>query len=986
MGVGRGRQALVAWLMGVVLAAPAMAAVSYGQDSGLPSQIVEALALDERGFLWVGTQDGLARFDSHRFLPVDLAYGQAVVDPKVARLLAVAGAVYVATPRRLHRYDQRDETLSPVHADGQELVGVIDLAADADGSIHAVTQGGQLYRWRDTGSASAPERVALDTAAPLPRVVTLGLGRESIWLGTTQGVYRVDRNSLKTERLSLDLPEIQHGAVHVSALTEDAGGELWIGFWNDGLARYRPQDGRLRRLLPGTPEAGALRSTSIYRFLHEPGGMVIATNRGLVIYRRDCDCLHGLNHPDWDKVEGSGIIASDVVAEPGGAVWAGVWGTGLVRFSATDRVFERQVRVDGRHDALAHPIITSLRADTDGRLWIGSYGGGIQWVDAAARRGGEFWPLNSLPWGERRVESRFVWSMELDRDELLIGTGHGLLAWSMREQRMRDINPDQASIRSSLALGDGSHLIGTVFGLYRERARAMEPVLLSSENELGPPAQAAWSLASWHDEIWVGSARGLWRLDRELAVRAHHDVGPENTQLPGPVVWTQKTDAQGRHWLGTSGGLVEVRREIDGPRFVRHARSEGTGSQSVGSIEFDRLGQLWLGTPQGLVRYRPATGERRVFDASDGLISDQLNTNASTNDGQRLYFGGVGGLIAFDPLAIPEPEIALHPQVVQLRLGQGAWQPPSALTLERDHPSLHVELSAHHFEHPEQVRYAYRWSPGEAGFTELGDARSAVFSRLPSGKHQLELRASLTDDPTAAAIDTVLDVTVRPAWHETWWGRAGLLLGLASLGYAVMAGRSRQIRQQAQALARVVRERTQELSAAKDALELANVRLQSQASTDPLTGLDNRRRLFDVAAQLQRQGRNLAVVLIDLDYFKRINDEHGHQTGDTVLSDFADVMRATFGDNASCSRYGGEEFLALVDESEGPALTTLAEQLLERVRTRRIASATGVAVGYTASIGIARGLPGESFESLIRRADQALYRAKETGRNRYVLA
>lgn len=986
MGACRRRQGLAGLWLWIAMAMPAAAAVSYGQDSGLPSQIVEALALDERGFLWVGTQDGLARFDSHRFLPVDLAYGQTVVDPKVTRLLAVPGAVYVATPRTLHRYDQASETLSPVRADSEELVGVIDLAADADGTLHAVTQGGQLYRWRDTGVASAPGRVALETAAPLPRVVTLGLGREALWLGTTRGVYRVDRASSKTELLHLDLPEIQHGAVHVSAVTEDAEGELWIGFWLDGLARFSPRDGRVQRLMPGQPGAGALRSTSIYRFLHEPAGLLIATNRGLVVYRRDCDCLRGLNHPDWDEIEGSGIIASDMAAEPGGAVWAGVWGTGLVRFSTNDRVFERQVRVDGRRDALAHPLITALHADADGRLWIGSYGGGIQWVDAAARRAGEFWPLVSLPWGERRVESRFIWSMEFMRDKLLVGTGHGLLAWSMREQRLRDIDADLTSVRSSLALGDGSHLIGTVFGLYRERDGALEPMPLATESDLGPPAQAVWSLASWQDEIWVGSARGLWRLDRALAVRAHHDVGAAATQLPGPVVWTQKTDAQGRHWLGTSGGLVEVRREADGPHFVRHARADGTGSQSVGSIEFDALGQLWLGTPRGLVRYRPATGERRVFDASDGLISDQLNTNASTNDGQRLYFGGVGGLIAFDPLAIPESETALNPQVVQLRLGQGAWRPPSALTLAHDHPSLHVELSAHHFEHPEQVRYSYRWSPGEAGFTELGDARSAVFSRLPSGHQRLELRATLLQNPDSTVVASALDVTVLPAWHETWWGRAALLLALVGLGYAAVYGRSYQVRRQALGLARDVRERTQELSAAKDALELANVRLQRQASTDPLTGLDNRRRLFDVATQLQRQGRDLAVILIDLDYFKRINDEHGHHTGDTVLEDFADVMRATFGDNASCSRYGGEEFLALVDDRQGPALATLAEQLLERVRTRRVASATGAAVGYTASIGIARGLPGESFESLIRRADQALYRAKESGRNRYVLA
>jgi diguanylate cyclase (GGDEF)-like protein len=968
---------LLCWLT----LAGAQAAQRFGQDRGLPSQTIEALALDERGFLWVGTIDGLVRFDSHRFLPVDLGYGRALADPKVTRLLALPGAVYVAAPRRLHRFDQGSETLAPVQADGEDIIGVIGLAQDHDGSVLAITDAGILYRWRDA-TTPQPQQVALKSDVALPTVATLAAGRDAIWLGTYRGVYRIDRVTLKVEFLTLDLPEIEHGAVRVWALNEDRAGELWIGFWLDGLARYEPRTGRARRILPGQPEAGALRSNSIYRFLESDDELLIGTNRGLVRYRRDCDCFRGLNPPEWDRLEGRGVIVADLAREPGGAIWAGSWGTGLVRFSNVDRAIERQVPVDGRADALAHPMVTALRAEADGRLWVGSYGGGLQWVDPSTRRVGEFWPLSSLSWGERRVESRFIWALDRIDDELRIGTGHGLLSWSERDARLRDIDADLASVRSLLDLGDGTRLIGTIFGLYREREGRLERVELTHSAELPAAAQAIWSLARWDDEIWAGSANGLWRLSPDLAVRAWHDVGTEDTELPGPVVWTQKADAQGRRWLGTSGGLVQARHEGAVWRFERHARAEGGGSQSVGSIEFDARGQLWLGTPRGLVRYRPEQNERRLFTTSDGLVGDQLNTNASTHDGERLYFGGSGGLIAFDPLAIPEPDTALKPQVTQWRLGQEAWQAPRALSLSHDHPSLHVELSAHYFEHPDRVRYAYRWSPGEAAFTELGDARSAVFSRLPDGRHQLELRATLVDDPSVSAIATSIEVEVLPAWHQTWWGRAALLLGLASLAYAVFAVRSRQIRQQAQALAREVRERTHELSAAKDALELANTQLQRQAGTDPLTGLDNRRRLFEIAAQWQAEGRRLAALLIDLDHFKRINDEHGHQIGDAVLADFATVMREVFGERTCCSRYGGEEFLALLD-AERESLDTLAQQLLQRVRTRQVATRGALALGYTASIGVAHGAVGENIEALIRRADQALYRAKEAGRDRY---
>lgn len=181
-------------------------------------------------------------------------------------------------------------------------------------------------------------------------------------------------------------------------------------------------------------------------------------------------------------------------------------------------------------------------------------------------------------------------------------------------------------------------------------------------------------------------------------------------------------------------------------------------------------------------------------------------------------------------------------------------------------------------------------------------------------------------------------------------------------------------------LAREVRERTRELSAAKEALELANAQLQRQAGTDPLTGLDNRRRLFEVAVQWHAQGRSLGVALIDLDHFKRINDEHGHHTGDAVLVDFAHLLRGAFGDSVCHARYGGEEFLVLAESDLG-ALPDRAERLLVRVRQSRVVSALGGSLSYTASIGIALSAPGETVESLIRRADRALYRAKQAGRD-----
>jgi diguanylate cyclase (GGDEF)-like protein len=952
----------------------AHAARVVGQDDGLPGVLIEALEFDDAGLLWIGTQDGLVRFDSHRFVATDLARGAAVPDRHVRRLLAVPGALYVATPSRLLRLDRATQSLRAVQLDGREIAGVWGLLRRDDGALYAGTDTGELLRWVDADEPRV-ERVALQGPEPLPGVLQLAHGRHVLWAATLRGVYRIDPARGVAARVELPLPEIAHGAVHARAVHEAADGELWLGFWNDGLVRHDPATGRTLRLLPGTPAAGALRSTSIYAFLETPRGLYIGTNRGLVVHRRDCNCLRGLNHPSWDAVDGRGVVVADLAAE-GDGIWAGAWGGGAVRFGPTDEAIERQVRVDGRPDSLAHPMVYALRHDdADGRLWIGTYGGGVQWVDAARRVRGMAWPLQALPPGTRGIESQFIWSLDLHDGALVVGTGRGVRRW--HEGAWQEIG-DLGSVRSYLALGPQHGLVGTMSGLFEVDAGGARTVPLRTL-----PRSAIWSLLAHHGETWVGSAQGLIRLDASLREIARHAPGAGIDELPGAVVWSQRVDASGQAWLGTSGGLVQAQRDGDRWRFERHPLPTAFATHSIVSIEFDRDGQLWLGTPQGLVRYRPATRSAQRFDSRDGLPGDQFNAHASASDGERLYFGGIGGLVAFDPAHLQRPRARLLPGVVRMRLGDGAWRaPPTSLALAHDHAPLQLELSARHYSRPDAVRYAYRFAPLETEFTSLGDARSAVFSRLPSGAHVLELRASLADGDDGAVVAPAFSLEVAPPWHETAGGRVGVVVALFALGFVAYLLRTRQTRRWAQGLAHEVRERTRELTEARDALQAANHQLQRQVALDPLTGLANRRGLFERASELERAATPLAAMLIDLDHFKAINDAHGHQAGDAVLQDFAALLRAAVPDATLHARYGGEEFVCLFQHVVDDVLAAAAERLLDAIRARRVAVPGGATLSYRASIGVAIADDDEGCESLLRRADRALYRAKQAGRDR----
>ena len=155
------------------------------------------------------------------------------------------------------------------------------------------------------------------------------------------------------------------------------------------------------------------------------------------------------------------------------------------------------------------------------------------------------------------------------------------------------------------------------------------------------------------------------------------------------------------------------------------------------------------------------------------------------------------------------------------------------------------------------------------------------------------------------------------------------------------------------------------------------------ALTDALTGIGNRAHILQQADALIAQGQSFVLVLLDLDHFKGINDRYGHPAGDEVLRDFARQLQASTRREDGCGRIGGEEFMMLLPGADLAQASAVVQRLLDRVRASR-PLAEAPAQGYTTSAGLAQHYAGECTSVLYRRADQALYRAKQAGRDRLI--
>ncbi len=177
---------------------------------------------------------------------------------------------------------------------------------------------------------------------------------------------------------------------------------------------------------------------------------------------------------------------------------------------------------------------------------------------------------------------------------------------------------------------------------------------------------------------------------------------------------------------------------------------------------------------------------------------------------------------------------------------------------------------------------------------------------------------------------------------------------------------------------------------ADDKVKRFAARMEALASTDPLTGLANRRHFLDAAGRelrrAARHGHPTAVLLFDLDHFKRVNDVHGHEVGDRLLYGVAEALNATLRAGDACGRLGGEEFAVLLPETGLPGAVDAAERVRAAVAAVQIEAETGVGRA-TASVGVAVATAGEvDLGRTLRRADAAMYAAKRSGRNRVVVA
>jgi signal transduction histidine kinase/ligand-binding sensor domain-containing protein len=703
----------------------------WTQQQGLPQDAIRAIAQTADGYLWLGTDEGLARFDGYEFLSFN----------RLNSISALAagrdGSLWIGSrsgltsykDRRFRTYTRKDGLIDDlVSALFVDRAGVLWIVAGGNPSRFDGTRFTNFLRERDvplrsvrevtesrdgelyvSGNSSVVKFVNGKFVTVIgPEVLSADFPSHiqvdrhgNLWLTTARGVIeRLAGGSLKRYRASEGLSD----AFGLNAITEDSGGTIWVGTdW--GLARL---EGARFTNLPQARDGAAVRCV----FEDREGNLWVGSDTGLTRYRDDL--FTSLGKPEGLPDNGPTALYEDRA----GAVWAG-YDDGLVLMK--DR-HSSPVRISS-----AKLFVRHLR--------------------------------------------------ETSRGELLVPSRQGLIRIKDRRQTTF-VAPDpqgRKTVFDALETSDGALWLALPNGLGELKGHRFETVISA-----GPLYQddSFYVLARGGDgAIWVGTlSKGLWRYsngEKRLFTTADG--------LSSGQIRALYTDRGGTLWVGTlDGGLNALR---DG-RFVNYRARDGLLSDNIYSITDDR-DSLWLSTPRGICRisrrqledfaeHKVKTLRPANYGVDDGMRSAQTTDGRMFADG-TLWFATSRGIAVYDPRI---RSVRVLPPLIHI------------LDLSKNR-HVRIRYTAVHLRAPDRVRYSYMLDGSDTGWISGDAARAVNYNGLRHGHYRFRVRAELPGGP---ASESMLEFDVAPEYYETGWFRSLCVIALAVAIWCAYKLRERQVR------------------------------------------------------------------------------------------------------------------------------------------------------------------------------------------------
>ena len=737
----------------------------WTQSQGLPQDFIQAIAQTSDGYLWLGTDEGLTRFDGYDFVTFTKEMG-ALPNNTVTTLAAGAdNTLWIGTPNGLSRYHNQRFTVFKM-SEGIPDKSVVSICEDHNGTV-----------WIATRNNLASFANGIFTNYPIERLQPLTtIGK--VYEDRHNRLFIAGQGGLVERRSEGFVPVYgpkEMGEQTVSTLIEDGHGSLWLS-GGIGILRRTP-DGKMR-LFDTRDGLPSRRVRDLW--LDRNGNLWAGTSGGL-------SRLEGDRFVTTPFDSGHDLDVRRFFEDREGNLWVGT-------NSGLNRLRDNAFRMYGRSEGLPSDQPIVVHQDRKGEIWVGYHNSGL--VEFREKGYRVYTMRDGLPSDE------IIGIREARNGDLLISTRAGLSRMHNGHFSNFVLPESQAHRQVYDALEDnrGRVWLAAPGGVFRMTADGFQNVAPGG----GPLENYAGILSEGQDgTIWAGTVgAGFWRIKDGDIRRFSTSNG-----LGGDQVRSLYQDPDGTLWIGTlNGGLSAYR---DGA-FVVYTAKNGLPSDNVSHIEDDRNGSLWLSTTHGISR----VSKQQLRDFAAGRIKMLTPVNYGIGDGLRsalcapgypvsgggtrsadgrLWFPTTNGLAMLDPAAVsdglPAPEPLVHVLDVIVdgkNVGTGA-----ETRINPGSEDIQFRYTGIHLGAPERVTYDYKLEGLDANWISAGSRRIINFNTLEKGNYRFVVRASVPEAPSSEAAFSFI---VLPHYYETAWFLWLCAASFLAAIYGLYLLRLRQIR------------------------------------------------------------------------------------------------------------------------------------------------------------------------------------------------
>lgn len=777
----------------------------FNSESGLPNSKISVIIEDSKGFIWIGTEDGIARFDGESFTPFhNTKNGIQEDDSTVSILEDSRGTLWVGTSMGLQIFDQKNNVFNKYnfHDDAepesnQYIYRVMEIPEEnGRSSILVLTSQHGIYVIdSDTHELDNAMRDKLNMASGSDFTNKVFLdSRNRLWMGSEfGGLKAVEKNSFTpVEGLWSGLGRDMAEKVLITSLAEDEKtGNIIIGSSNYGILIYDVKNGHIRQAADGSARdchAVVLMKDSFYHRAGDRLFLVGTENSGIKIFDLETESVRAArffnipyNTENW-KVH-------SLLKDSQGNIWASVYQTGLLLIPQSMFGFYTSSFTESMVPGDNSSCVTSIiESPVDKSMWVGTDGEGLFHTDGKR---------NTTCFNDKNsgLPDNSIMALAFDkRGTLWIATYlDGIVTYtpsngfkplednaSLGTRKVFCLNYDEKrDLMYAGTYGNGLSVIQASTG----------KILKTISDDLNQ-----WINTLFIDSngmLWVGTNNGPMCYNPESERLYTYDVG-KDFKITKVNAISQSSD--GTMWLGTAKGLVSFSRT--GEKTELYTENDGLSNNNIHGIIEDGEGNLWVSTSNGLTKINPDNGIFNRFFANDGLQSNEFRTNASfkSQTGQ-VYFGGNNGYTSFFPQTIGQ-RVHKTPQIYFTKLLVGGVEEvydetrkdnildkyiteATSITLPYKRNAFSIQYSVPEFTNPQRIHYMYKLDKFDKDWKNASTSKSAVYTNLPHGRYILTVKAFFDgneEDFTTKSIK----LRIRPPFSLSMWAIAFyILLGAA---------------------------------------------------------------------------------------------------------------------------------------------------------------------------------------------------------------